>query len=148
MVSHWFSEATKENQIGPLLKSLSLVESTTAWGDMPDSPKGSFFLRTLRDLFGFAVSEETGKGLIFSSSTFALRLFSLFFIFCTWELFSVTWTGSGLASDPCVFDLKDLVLLATSTKQFKGFQRSNFASHVSAPFSVSLFGVDWLPSLC
>jgi hypothetical protein len=81
MISYWFSEAIKENQIGPLFKCLLLVESTTAWGDTPDSPNGSFFLRTLRNLFGFAVSEQTGKGLLSSSSTSALRLFSLFLIF-------------------------------------------------------------------
>lgn len=149
MISYWFSEATKENQIGPPLKSLLPVESTTAWGDMPDSPKGSFFLRTLRNLLGFAVSEETGNGLILSSSTFALRFFSLFLIFCTWEPLSFAWAGSGLASDPCILlDFKDLVLLATSTKQFNGFQRSIFASHVLESFSVTLFGADWLPSLC
>lgn len=61
LISHWFSEATKENQIGPVLESLLLAESSTAWGDMPDSPEAvSFFLRILRNLFGFAVSEETG----------------------------------------------------------------------------------------
>lgn len=147
MISYWFSEATKQNQIGPILKCLVLLESSTAWGDMPDSPKaGSFFRRTLRNLLGFAVSEETGYALILSFSTFALRLFSLLLVFCTWESLSFTWMGSSLASDPCVLDLKDLLLLATSTKQFKGFQRSNFASHGSAPFSVPLLGMDWLPS--
>lgn len=146
MIAHWFSEATKENQIGPSLKSLLLEECSTAWGDMPDSPRaGSFFFRILRNLLGFDVSEETRWGLILSFSTFALRLFSLFLVFCTWESLSFTGMVSSLASDPCALDLKDLLLLATSTKKFKGFQRSNFASHGSAPFSVSLLGLDWLP---
>jgi len=117
MFSHWFSEAAKENQIESFHKRLLSLASRTAWGDILDSPKtGSFFGRTLRNLLGFAASRETWSVLIFSSSTFALRLFSLILAFSALVSLSVTFTDSGLALEACTLDLKDLLLLAASAK--------------------------------
>lgn len=115
--SHWFSEAAKENQIESFHKRFLSVASRTAWGDILDSPKtGSFLGRTLRNLLGFAVSEETWSVIIFSSSTFALRFFSLILAFSTLASLSVTFMDSSLASDACTLDLKGLLLLAASAK--------------------------------
>lgn len=45
---------------------------------------------------------------------------------------------------PCKFDLDDFVLLAASTRQFKGVQRSAFPSVTSILLSVSSLGLFFL----
>lgn len=145
--SYWSSEATNENQTGPiLLPCFGPYALSTACGERTESPNPeALFRRILRNFFGVTVSEVAGSVIFFSSSIFVLHLSSLFLLLHIWASTLGTWVGSNLESEPCELNFKDLVLFATSTKQFKGFQRSNFPSHDSSPFLTSLF-MCWLGS--
>lgn len=147
--SYWSSEATNENQIGHfLLFFLPPCTSSIACAEADGLPT-VFFWSTAPNLL-LLTSPRSDNILLWSSLSFDLCLCSLILILgtCiallgTCTALSRALTGSKLTgAEYCRLCLEDFVLLAASTRQFKGFHWSTFPFHTPASFSLSLLG-DW-----
>ena len=149
MWSHFSSEATKENQIGPNPLLLSPFEVITgSAGTFKSSENLAVLSWAPCNLLSLVESATE----VFDSFWWLVALIwwqcFLTSTLGTWESLSLESTGTGMTALSCMADfLADLFFLAASTRQFNGSHISAFSCHDSTLSTETLLGtICWLES--